>query len=133
MDGYPIDGEALLIAAAKASVPPRRLPELVDLVQADLRLRLDDYRTNYESVVECEDYVVFLVESGHWEGIGKRLDVTRQAYDAVQRAHTEQLHRIGYDTDRSDEFDTALEIRECVFIGKEEACEGARPAHRTDR
>ncbi|WP_435333868.1 hypothetical protein [Haloarchaeobius sp. TZWWS8] len=117
MDGYPLDGQVLLVAAAKASVPPDQLPGLVDLVQEDLRSRVDDYRAEYECVHETDEYVVFFVESGHWAGIGRRLGFDRQSYEAVRRAHEEQLYRVGSQTGRREEFDAALEIRECVFIG----------------
>ncbi|WP_439027516.1 hypothetical protein [Haloarchaeobius sp. DT45] len=119
MDGFPIEGQVLLVTAAKASVPPNRLPELVDLVQADLRLRLDDYLVSYECVHEGEEYYAFFVESGHWAEIGNRLGFDRRDYEAVNRAHTEQLMRLGRETDRRGEFDAALDIRECVLIGKE--------------
>ncbi|WP_435319487.1 hypothetical protein [Haloarchaeobius sp. TZWSO28] len=135
MDGFPIEGQVLLVTAAKASVPPNRLPELVDLVQADLRLRADDYRVSYECIHDDEKYAAFFVESGHWVDIGRRLGFDRRDYEAVQRAHTEQLMRLGRETDRREEFDAALDIRECVLIGKDsyESVEAAETAEAADR
>jgi len=116
MAGEPIDGQILLLTAAKASVGPQRLPDLVDLVQADLGPRLDTYAREYEVAYETDDYTAFFVEDGHWETIGDRLAFSRREIDAVRRAHHEQLGRYGRRTDRADEFDSALEIRDCVLI-----------------
>ncbi|MFD1514604.1 hypothetical protein [Halomarina rubra] len=118
MNGDPIDGPALLLAAAKASVGPQLLPDLVDHVQADLGERLDDYRRRYELVDETDDACVFLVEAGHWETLGDRLGLDRRERDAVKRAHEEHLRRVGERTERREEFETALEIRECVVVGR---------------
>lgn len=117
MAGDPVDGQVLLLAAAKASVGPQRLPDLVDLVQADLRPRSEAYAREYERAYETDDYVAFFVEDGHWERIGERVDLGDREVDAVRRAHHEQLERDGRRTDRLAEFETALEIRDCVLIG----------------
>ena len=42
--GDPLDGQVLLLAAAKASVAPQHLPGLVDRAQAHLGPRLETYR-----------------------------------------------------------------------------------------
>jgi hypothetical protein len=39
MAGDPIDGDVLVLVAAKAGVGPQRLPDLVDRVAADLGSR----------------------------------------------------------------------------------------------
>lgn len=118
MAGGPIDGQILLLTAAKASVSPQRLPDLVDLVQADLAPRFDEYARQYEAVFEGEDVAAFFVPDGHWEAIGERMGFERLETDAVRRAHHEQLTRRGRRDDRLDEFETALEIRDCVLIGR---------------
>jgi hypothetical protein len=118
MAGGPIDGQILLLTAAKASVSPQRLPDLVDLVQADLAPRFEEYARQYEVAIEREDSAAFFVPEGHWETIGDRLDFSRLETDAVRRAHHEQLTRQGRRADRLDEFETALEIRDCVLIGR---------------
>jgi hypothetical protein len=118
MNGDPIDGPALVLAAAKASVGPQFLPGLVDRVQADLGPRLDEYRRRYELLYETDDACVFLVESDHWETLDERVDLERRHRDAVERAHVEHLRRLGDSLGRRDEFDTALEIRACVVVGK---------------
>ncbi|MFC6837714.1 hypothetical protein [Halomarina ordinaria] len=115
----PIDGNALLLAAAKASVGPQLLPDLVEHVQADLGPRLEDYRRRYELVAEDDEACVFFVEAGHWDDLRDRLDLDRREGDAVERAHTEHLRRVGSVNDRRDEFETALDIREVVVVGKE--------------
>lgn len=116
MAGEPIDGQILLLTAAKASVGPQRLPDLVDLVQADLRPRFDAYAREYEVAYETDDYAAFFVEDGHWESIRERLGFSEREIDAVRRSHHEQLGRYGRHHDRSEEFERALEIRDCVLI-----------------
>lgn len=119
MAGEPIEGQILLLAAAKASVNPQRLPDLVDLVEADLRPRFETYASQYELAYETSDHAAFFVEDDHWTSIGERLDFTDRETDAVRRAHHAQLERFGRRHDRTDEFETALEIRDCVLIGKQ--------------
>ncbi|MFC7172912.1 hypothetical protein ACFQL0_05220 [Haloplanus litoreus] len=106
-----------MLTAAKASVGPGRLSDLLAAVQSDLRDRLDTYRREFERVADGDDREVFLVPTDHWERIGERLGLDRREIDAVARAHAEQLRRIGSETDRRDEFETALEIREAVVVG----------------
>lgn len=124
MAGEPIDGQVLLLTAAKASVPASRLPELVDLVQADLASRLEAYRRGYECVYEDDDRCVFFVEWGHWDELGDRLGFSDRERSAVRRAHEEQLLRIGRREDRIEEFETALEIRDPVLVGLESGDNG---------
>jgi hypothetical protein len=119
--GDPLDGQVLLLTAAKASVPARELPALVDRVQADLGPRLAAYRRAYEAVDESPDRWTFLVPPDHWEEVGSRLGLTRREREAVQRAHEEQLRRVGSRTERREEFESALDIRSAVVIGVEEA------------
>ena len=125
MAGEPIEGQVLVLAAAKASVPARRLPDLVDLAQAELETRVERYRREYEpldldldrlSVSNGAEPSGFLVEGGHWESVGNALGFDRREADAVRRAHEEQLLRIARRSGRGDEFETALEIREPVFV-----------------
>lgn len=117
MAGEPIEGQILLLTAAKASVGPQRLPDLVDLVEADLRPRFETYDSQYERAYEAADHAAFFVERDHWATIGERLGFTDRETDAVRRAHHAQLERFGRRHDRTDEFETALEIRDCVLIG----------------
>ncbi|WP_440988897.1 hypothetical protein [Haloarchaeobius baliensis] len=119
MKDYPIRDDAVLLAAATAGVPPGRLPELVGVVQADLGLRVDDYRHRYECVHETTDAFVFLVEGGHWSTIAERLGFDSSDSWAVECAHIEHLRRLARETDRVQELATALEVRECVVIGKD--------------
>lgn len=117
MTSNPIDGQALLLAAAKASVGPQLLPDLVEHVQEDLGPRLETYRRQYELVHESESACVFFVDADHWVEIGERLGLARREREAVRRAHAEHLRRVGTRLDRRDEFETALDIRECVVVG----------------
>lgn len=115
----PIDGNALLLAAAKASVGPQLLPRLVERVQANVGPRVDEYRDRYETAHETDDYAAFFVEEGHWENLGEAVGLGRRQRDAVRRAHTEHIRQVGNATERRDEFETSLEIREVVVVGKE--------------
>jgi hypothetical protein len=118
--GDPLDGQVLMVAAAKASVPLHDLPTLVDRVQADCGPRLETYRRRYEAVHDSPERSVFLVPLDHWESIGDRLDLTAREQSAVRRAHEEQLRRLGSEEGRSEEFESALDIRSAVVVGVED-------------
>jgi len=120
MAGEPIEGQVLLLTAAKASVPGTRLPDLIERAQVALGPRLERYRREYERLYAVDGLEIFLVDWGHWEEIGDEIDATDRELSAIRRAHEEQLLRIGRRTDREDEFETALEIREPVVIGTNE-------------
>lgn len=117
MAGGPLDGEAIVLAAAKASVSGERLPGLVDRVQAHLGARRETYDRQYECVHEDDAQAVYLVQHGHWADIGAELDLEDREWEAVRRAHREHLGRLGSELDRREEFDSALEVREPVVVG----------------
>ncbi|WP_226481197.1 hypothetical protein [Natrinema amylolyticum] len=117
MAGQPIEGQVLVLTAAKASVPPTRLPDLVERAQVALGPKLERYRREYERLYAADDREIFLVDWGHWEALGDEIRLSDRELSAVRRAHEEQLLRIGRRTDREDEFETALEIREPVVVG----------------
>jgi len=119
MAGDPLDGNALVLAAAKASVSGERLPDLVDRAQGVLASRLPEYGRRYESPYEDESQAVFFVEEGHWQEFGEGLDLEGREWRALRRAHEEHLKRLGGDLDRRREFETALELREAVVVGKD--------------
>lgn len=118
MAGGPIDGNALVLAAAKASVSGERLPDLVDRVQAYLGSRLPVYGRRYERVHEDDEQAVFFVEEGHWAELGEQLGFEEREWASVRRAHEEHLSRLGSGLERRQEFDAALDVREVVVIGK---------------
>ncbi|QRV16368.1 hypothetical protein JMJ58_05620 [Haloterrigena salifodinae] len=133
MSGEPIEGQILVLTAAKASVAPTRLPDLVDRAQRRLAADRERYRREYERVHADDLREAFLVEWGHWEAVGEELDMTDRERSAVRRAHEEQLLRIGRRTDREETFETALEIREPVCIGTNGANgDGGEPNGATD-
>jgi len=117
--GGPLDGNALVLAAAQASVSGERLPELVDRAQAFLEARTEEYRRRYERVHGDESQTVFFVEEGHWAELGDELGLEPREWKALRRVHGEHLKRLGTDLDRREEFETALELREVVVIGGE--------------
>ena len=123
MSDEPIEGQILVLTAAKASVAPTRLPDLVDRAQRRLAADRERYRREYERVHADDRREAFLVEWGHWEELGEELGMTDRERSAVRRAHEEQLLRIGRRTDREETFETALEIREPVCIGTSGASE----------
>lgn len=112
----PIEGQVLMLTAAKASVPGERLPNLLERAQAALAPECERYRREYERVHADDNREAFLVEWGHWETLGDDLELSERELSALRRAHEEQLLRIGRRTDREAEFETALEIREPVCI-----------------
>lgn len=118
MTGGPLRGDALVVAAAKASVAGERLPDLVDRAQALLARRLPEYRRRYETVFEDETQAVFFVEQGHWATLGADLTFEEREWQATRRAHEEHLERLGRRLDRDHEFQAALDLREVVVIGK---------------
>lgn len=119
MSMNPIDGQPLLLAAAKASVGPKLLPDLVEHVQSHLGPRIETYRHDYERVHRADDHEVFLVEEGHWDDIAAAVDLDQREREAVERAHAEHLRYLGRRSDREAEFERALEIREVVVVGVE--------------
>jgi hypothetical protein len=128
---YPIDGAALVVATALASVPAERLPTLLARVQSDLGPRIDDYRRRYERIAAETDRETFLVEPDHWEDVGERLGFSKRERDAVVRAHEAAVGRAGSGQTSRDEFETALEIRSGVVIGTEsEGADGEKPTDR---
>ena len=114
----PIDGQVFMLASAKASVDPGRLSELLGRVQTHLASERERYRREFERVARSDEREVFLVPTGHWETVGDRLGFGERERKAVARTHAEQLRRIGSRSDRDEEFETALEIREAVVIGR---------------
>jgi hypothetical protein len=116
MDG-PLDDNAVVLTAAKASVPGPRLLELIDLAQEYLESQSAAYDRQYECVYEDTAQTVFFVEEGHWAELGTDLDIPRREWNALQRAHREHLEKLSRDLDRHEEFLTALEVRETVVIG----------------
>jgi hypothetical protein len=115
---HPIDGQVVLLAAAKASVPGSRLPELLERAQEKLRPELEAYRRRYELAVETDDACCFFVPADHWETVGSDLGLERREYRAIRRTHEEQLKRLGKREGRREEFETALEVRSAAVIGR---------------
>ena len=60
----------------------------------------------------------FFVESDHWAALGEEMDLEEHEWKGLRRAHAEHLERLGGDLDRRREFETALEVREAVVVGK---------------
>jgi len=114
----PLDGDVLLYTGATASVGPERIEPLLRRVQTYLRDRAAAYRRRYESAVADDERRILLAPEGHWAEVGAEIGLPEREVDAVRRAHAQQLRRIGSKTDRREEFETALEIREAVVVGE---------------
>ena len=112
----PIDGGIVALAGVKAGLEPASVSAALGTVQEDLDPRFDEYRRQYECVHRSNGRLVFLVEQGHWETVAEKSGLSSRATDAVRRAHEEQLRRIGRRTDRIEEFESALDIREAVVF-----------------
>lgn len=115
---HPIEGQVVLLATAKASVTGSRLAALLEDAQRLLESDLDSYHRRYELATEDDDACCFFVPPDHWDGIGNRLGLQRREHEALRRAHEEQLKRLGKHENRHDEFETALEVRSAVVLGK---------------
>lgn len=113
----PVSGRALLLTAAKASVPGERLPALVESAQSRLAGERERYEQTFECLLREDDATVYLVPSGHWEDLGTTLGLAERECDALRRAHAEHVRLCGSERGRREEFETALEIREAVVIG----------------
>ncbi|GCF14264.1 hypothetical protein Harman_21990 [Haloarcula mannanilytica] len=116
---YPIEGQIVLLAGTRASVPLDQLPDLLERVQSYLRANRASYEREYERIngPRTADYVC--VESGHWETIGTETGLNDRERDAVRRAHVAQFERDGRRLDRSEEFAATLEIRDVLAITAE--------------
>ena len=112
----PLDGDVLQYTGATASIAPERLGSLLREVQAHLESKRGDYRRAYECPVTDEERDVYLVPSGYWADLGADIGLSESEIDAVSRAHRQQLRRLGTKTDRREEFETALEIRDAVVV-----------------
>ncbi|MFC6953963.1 hypothetical protein [Halorubellus litoreus] len=118
MKDHPFPEEVLLLTAGDGVVKPGRLPELLSVVQADLSLRLQEYREHHECAYEDDHLVAFFVAADHWPAIADRLGFETGAVDATRSAHARFLLGLGTDVDRTDEFETALDVQDCVVIEK---------------
>lgn len=115
----PFDGTVLQQAAALASVGPGRLPELLGRVDAALQERREAVRPRFERVHRDESREIVLVPEDYWAELGGELELDERAWQAVRRAHESQLLRVGSELDRREEFESALEIRSAVVVGRE--------------
>lgn len=115
---HPIDGNALVLAAAQASVGPARLPDLLAEAQTALADRVETYRRGYERALDAPEYEAFFVEQGHWAEFGEEFGWKRREHEAAARAHRTHLRRAGRREGRAEEFESALDLREVVVVGR---------------
>jgi hypothetical protein len=115
---HPFPAALLFATAGDAVVRPERLPELLSVVQADLSLRVDEYREHHECAYEDDRLVAFFVAGDHWTSIADRLGLETSAVDATRSAHARFLLGLGADAGRAREFENALDVQDCVVIEK---------------
>jgi len=116
---HPIEGQIILLAGTRASVPLDQLPDLLERVQSYLRANRVTYEREYERISGPREADYVCVESGHWETIGTELGLNDRELDAVRRAHVAQFERDGRRLDRSEEFAATLEIRDVLAVTAE--------------
>ncbi|WP_158055540.1 hypothetical protein [Halorussus halophilus] len=116
--GDPLEGDVLVLTAAKASVAGEQVPVLVSKAQQEVEERTEGIRRTNECVFEDDERAVYLVPEGFWREVGEAIELGPREYEAVERAHAEQLRRIGRRENRGEEFETALELREVVVLGQ---------------
>lgn len=112
----PIEGQIVLLAGTQASVPLNQLPDLLEQVQTYLRANRETYDRGYERISGPREADYICVESGHWDTIGGELGLSEREQDAVRRAHVSQFARDGRRLDRTEEFETTLEIRDVLAV-----------------
>ncbi|MHC3378768.1 hypothetical protein [Haloarcula sp. H-GB5] len=116
---YPIEGQIILLAGTRASIPLDQLPELLERVQTYLRENRETYDREYERISGPREADYVCAESGHWDSIGTELGLSDREQDAVRRAHAAQFERDGRRLDRSEEFETTLEIRDVLAVSSD--------------
>ena len=114
-DSHPIEGQVVLLAGARASVPLHRLSELLDRVHGELADRRERYEREFERV-DAGDTVYYLADADYWTTAADDFGLTEREADAVRRAHEKQFLRDGRRLDRTGEFETALDIRQPVVV-----------------
>lgn len=116
MTEHPIEGQILLLAGARASVPVDRLPELIERGQSYIREHREEYARSYERIEGAREADYFCVETGYWDHVGSELALDDRETDAIRRAHSDQFMRDGRRLDREAEFETTLDVREVVAV-----------------
>lgn len=117
-DAHPIEGEVILQAGAFASVPLKTLSGLVGQVQR----HIDDHRAEYDRQferIEGKSRQYLLAPSEYWQGVAEELALADREIDAVKRVHETQFRRDGRRLDRTEEFESALQIRSPVVADRE--------------
>lgn len=115
---HPIEGQIIMLAGAKASVPVQKLPDLLDQANEELLARREAYERTYEQIHAADGREYYAAESGHWVDLGIEGNFSSREADAVRRAHEQQFLRAGRRADRREEFETTLEIRDVVVMGE---------------
>ena len=116
---HPIEGQVVLLAGAKASVPLTRLSDLLAEVQEYLADEVEEYDRRFERIDADGEGVYFLAGDGHWTTVGEEMGLTEREMKAVARTHAEQFLRDARRMDRETEFETTLEIRDVLAVNSD--------------
>lgn len=111
---HPIEGQVVMLAGAQASVTLTHLSDLVARAQEYIDSRQDEYDRQFERIDDERGLSYYLVPSFFWEDVGTDLGLEDREVDALRRVHRLQFQRSGRRLDRTEEFETAMEIRDVV-------------------
>jgi hypothetical protein len=120
---HAIEAQVVLLSGAQASVTLPHLSDLLARAERYVEVRRETYERRFERIGGAEDTAYYLADAGHWDRVGGELGFDDREADAVRRSHAAQFRRDGRRLDRTDEFETSLEIRDVV----------ATPASRSSR
>ncbi|GAD52216.1 hypothetical protein MBEHAL_0976 [Halarchaeum acidiphilum MH1-52-1] len=103
----------------------RRIPLPFEAINALLARIADYFRgkeralgRQYERALDASDGVVLFADVDFWDRAGDALGFTDAETAAVQRAHETTLLLAGDREDRRAEFETALDVRTAVVLGR---------------
>jgi len=105
-------------ACEGADVDPETLDALLGRVADYFRGKERALERQYERAIDACDGVVLFADADFWERTGTALGFTEGEITAVKRAHEATLLLAGDHADRLGEFETALDVRTAVVLGR---------------
>ncbi|GGN06955.1 hypothetical protein [Halarchaeum nitratireducens] len=105
-------------ACEGADVDPATLDALLGRVADYLRGKERALERQYERAIGARDGVVLFADADFWARTGAALAFTEVETTAVKRAHEATLLLAGDRADRLGEFETALDVRTAVVLGR---------------
>lgn len=105
-------------ACEGADVDPGTLDALLGRVADYFDGKERALERQYERAIAATDGVVLFADAGFWDRTGAALGFTETEITAVRRAHEATLLLAGDRADRLAEFETALDVRTAVVLGR---------------